>query len=74
MIEGASFGTVKLLGRPIKSKIEGVTVTDAENNLVLLKVRAINTKPILSAKLSIVEKLFISQVIEREWRHTFIPY
>ena len=66
MIEDASFGTVKLLGRPTKYKIEGVTVTDAENNLVLLKVRAINTNQFLSAKLSIVEKLFISQVIERE--------
>ena len=46
VIEGAASGTVKLLGRLTKYKIEGVTATDAENNLVLLKVSAINIKPI----------------------------
>ncbi|MDE0087886.1 MAG: tetratricopeptide repeat protein [Candidatus Poribacteria bacterium] len=46
VIEGAASGTVKLLGRPTKYTIEGFTAVDEENYLVLLKVNAINIKPL----------------------------
>ncbi len=37
IIEGAASGTVKLLGRPLKYQIEGITAADEENNLIILK-------------------------------------
>lgn len=45
VIEGAASGTVKLLGRPTKYKIEGVTAVDEENNLVLLKIDVVGIRP-----------------------------
>lgn len=46
VIEGAASGTVKLLSRPTKYTIEGITAVDEENHLVLLKVNAIDIKPL----------------------------
>ena len=40
VIEGAARGTAKLVGRYKKYTIEGVTATDKDNDLVLLKVSA----------------------------------
>ena len=46
VIEGAARGTAKLVGKYSKYTIEGVTATDKDNDLVLLKVSAFGIKPL----------------------------
>ena len=46
VIEGAVGGTAKLVGEYTKYTIEGVTATDKDNDLVLLKVSAYDIKPL----------------------------
>lgn len=46
VIEGAAKGTAKLVGKYTTYKIEGVTGTDKENDLALLKVTAYGIKPL----------------------------
>ena len=46
VIEGASHGTVKLVGKYTTYNIEGITATDETNDLVLLKVTAYGIKPL----------------------------
>ena len=46
VIAGASSGTAKLVGKHTTYKIEGFTVTDEANDLVLLKVTAYGIKPL----------------------------
>ena len=46
VIEGATSGTAKLVGKYTKYNIEGVTATDKVNDLVLLKVSAYGIKPL----------------------------
>ena len=47
VIEGASRGTAKLVGKYTTYKIDGVTATDKENDLALLKVTAYGIKPLI---------------------------
>ena len=46
VIEGASQGTAKLVGKYTTYAIEGITATDETNDLVLLKVTAYGIKPL----------------------------
>ena len=46
VIEGAAKGTAKLADKPTTYNIEGVTVIDKENDLILLKVTATGIKPL----------------------------
>ena len=46
VIEGASRGTAKLVGKSTTYNIEGVTATDKTNDLALLKVTAYGIKPL----------------------------
>lgn len=46
VIEGASKGTAKLVGKYKTYNIEGVTATDMKNDLALLKVKAFGIKPL----------------------------
>ncbi len=46
VIEGASTGTAKLIGKYTKYNIEGVTATDMINDLVLLKVTTSGINPL----------------------------
>ena len=46
VIEGASSGTAKLIGKYTKYTIEGVTATDKTNDLALLKVKTYGIKPL----------------------------
>ena len=46
VIEGASKGTAKLVGKYTTYKIEGITATDRINDLVLLKVTSFGIKPL----------------------------
>ena len=47
VIAGASSGTAKLVGKYTTYKIEGFTATDEANDLVLLKVSAYGSKPLI---------------------------
>ena len=46
VIRGAARGTAKLVNKQTKHTIEGITATDADNDLVLLKVIADGIKPL----------------------------
>lgn len=46
VIEGAAKGTAKLVGKYTTYNIEGVTATDRDNDLALLKVAAYGIKPL----------------------------
>ena len=46
VIEGAAKGTAKLVGKYTTYNIEGVTATDRDNDLALLKVTAYGIKPL----------------------------
>lgn len=46
VIEGAAKGTAKLVGKYTTYNIEGVTATDRDNDLALLKVTAYGVKPL----------------------------
>lgn len=46
VIEGATKGTAKLVGKSTTYNIEGVTAIDKENDLILLKVTATGIKPL----------------------------
>lgn len=46
VIEGAAQGTAKLVSKYTKYTIDGITVTDRENDLALLKVTAYGIKPL----------------------------
>ena len=46
VIEGAAKGTAKLVGKSTRYNIEGVTATDKDNDLTLLKVTAVGIKPL----------------------------
>ncbi len=46
VIEGATKGTAKLVGKSTTYNIEGVTASDKDNDLALLKVTASGTKPL----------------------------
>ena len=63
VIEGAAKGTAKLVGKNTTYEIEGVTATDKENDLVLLKVTAFGIKPLSlgdSDKLRIGETVYVA--------------
>ena len=63
VIEGASKGTAKLVGKSITYKIEGVTATDKINDLALLKVTAYGIKPLSlgdSDKVRIGETVYVA--------------
>ena len=46
VIEGAAKGTAKLVGKYTKYTIDGITATDQENDLALLRVTAYGIKPL----------------------------
>ena len=46
VIEGSSRGKTKLVGKPTTYVIEGITASDIENDLVILKVSASNVQPL----------------------------
>ena len=46
LIAGASHGTAKLIGKPATYDIEGITASDAENDLAILKVSDSNIQPL----------------------------
>ena len=46
LIAGASRGTAKLVGKPTTYDIEGITASDAENDLAILKVSDSNIQPL----------------------------
>ncbi len=46
VIEGASRGTAKLIGKPTTYVIEGITASDVENDLAILKVSDSNVQPL----------------------------
>ncbi len=56
VIEGAATGTVKLIGRPTKYNIEGITAVDEDNHLVLLKVNVSGIKHPYIGKSEFVER------------------
>ena len=63
VIEGAAKGTAKLVGKNKTYEIEGVTATDKENDLILLKLAASGVKPLSlgdSDKVRIGETVFIA--------------
>ncbi len=63
VIEGAAKGTAKLVGKSTTYNIEGVTATDKQNDLALLKVTAFGIKPLSlgdSDKLRIGEKVYVA--------------
>ena len=47
LIAGASRGTVKLVGKPVTYAIEGITASDVENDLAILKVSDSSVQPLL---------------------------
>ncbi len=63
VIEGAAKGTAKLVGKSTTYNIEGVTATDKQNDLVLLKVTAYGIKPLSlgdSDKVRIGETVYVA--------------
>ena len=63
VIEGAAKGTAKLVGKSTTDKIEGVTATDKDNDLALLKVTASDIKPLTlgdSDKVRISETVYVA--------------
>ena len=46
VIAGASRGTARLVGKPVTYDIEGITASDVENDLAILKVSDSNVKPL----------------------------
>ena len=63
VIEGAAKGTAKLVGKFTRYKIEGVTATDKQNDLAILKVTAYGIKPLSlgdSDKVRIGETVYVA--------------
>ena len=63
VIEGASQGTAKLVGKYTTYIIEGVTATDETNDLTLLKVTAYGIKPLplgMSSDVKIGETVYVA--------------
>ncbi len=63
VIEGAAKGTAKLVGKNTTYNIEGVTATDKDNDLILLKVTADDIKPLIlgdSHKIRNKEKVYVA--------------
>ncbi len=63
VIEGAAKGTAKLVGKNTTYNIEGVTATDKDNDLALLKVTANVIKPLSlgdSDKVRMSEKVYVA--------------
>ncbi len=63
VIAGATKGTAKLVGKSTTYKIEGVTATDKQNDLALLKVTAYGIKPLSlgdSDKIRIGETVYVA--------------
>ncbi len=63
VIEGAAKGTAKLVGKFTTYRIEGVTATDKQNDLALLKVTAYGIKPLSlgdSDKVRIGETVYVA--------------
>lgn len=46
LIEGATNGTAKQVGKPTTYTIEGISATDAENDLAILKIKAPEVEPL----------------------------
>ncbi len=46
VIAGASHGSARLVGKPATYDIEGITASDVENDLAILKVSASNVQPL----------------------------
>ena len=46
VIAGASRGTARLVGKPTTYVIEGITASDVENDLAILKVSDSNVQPL----------------------------
>ena len=73
VIEGAAKGTVKLVGKNTTYNIEGVTATDKDNDLALLKVTAFGIKPLSlgdSDKFGSVRQSML-QAIQKVWKARF---
>ena len=47
IVEGAAKGTAKLAGSPTKYTVDGISATDAENDLAILKVTGFEGEPLL---------------------------
>ena len=63
VIEGAAKGTAKLVGKSTTYNIKGVTATDKQNHLALLKVTAYGIRPISlgdSDKVRIGETVYVA--------------
>ena len=46
IVEGAAKGTAKLAGSPTKYTVDGISATDAENDLAILKVTGVEGEPL----------------------------
>ena len=77
IVEGASKGTAKLAGSPTKYTVDGISATDAENDLAILKVTGFEGEPLPLGDSDTVktdEIVYVAGNPERTGRHILKRY